>query len=224
MPQAAPSIGQPRPPATWAALAGRIGLVFDSLARVHLFRRHARVRWERRAQARERRQRADAHAAPAGQATLARRDVWHEQGRQQASEREEHGLARGVIKFGGEQRAASRVYTPDLPSVRPSVRGLGWHLHSLLRYFALDLVFLGPKSDQGRSERIVACGRMDMLCCSPRSGSNLLERSGLFSRNDEEYEVRVIVWEARAVATAAPKVRLPRRTSAHPALEQCCRH
>ena len=53
--------------------------------------------------------------------------------------------------------------------------------------------------------RIVACGRMDMLCCSPRSGSNLLERSGLFSRNDEEYEVRVIVWEARAVATAAPK-------------------
>eukprot|EP00964_Phaeocystis_antarctica_P086844 scaffold55038_cov66-Phaeocystis_antarctica.AAC.2 len=58
-----------------------------------------------------------------------------------------------------------------------------------------------------------------MLCCSPRSGSNLLERSGLFSRNDEEYEVRVIVWEARAVATAAPKVRLPRRTSAHPALQ-----
>ena len=101
MPQAAPSIGQPRPPATWAALAGRIGLVFDSLACVHLFRRHAGERWERRAQARERRQRADAHAAPAGQASLARRDVWHEQGRQQAREREEHAARATVIKFGG---------------------------------------------------------------------------------------------------------------------------
>jgi hypothetical protein len=46
---------------------------------------------------------------------------------------------------------------------------------------------------------------MDMLCCSPRSTSNLLERSGLFIRTDEEYELRVIVWEARAVTTAPPK-------------------
>lgn len=58
---------------------------------------------------------------------------------------------------------------------------------------------------------------MDMLCCSPRSTSNLLERSGLFIRTDEEYELRVIVWEARAVTTAPPKVRLPQ--SAHQALE-----
>ena len=50
---------------------------------------------------------------------------------------------------------------------------------------------------------------MDMLCCSARSTSNLLERSGLFTRTDEEDELRVIVWEARAVATAPPKARLP---------------
>ena len=50
---------------------------------------------------------------------------------------------------------------------------------------------------------------MDMLCCSARSTSNLLERSGLFTRTDEEDELRVVLWEARAVATAPPKARLP---------------
>ena len=64
---------------------------------------------------------------------------------------------------------------------------------------------------------------MDMLCCSPRSTSNLLERSGLFIRTDEEYELRVIVWEARAVATAPPKARPCHRTSAHQALPSSTR-
>ena len=53
---------------------------------------------------------------------------------------------------------------------------------------------------------------MEMLCCSPRSASSLLERAGLFPRTDEEYELRVIVWEARAVATEPPKARLPQWT------------
>ena len=53
---------------------------------------------------------------------------------------------------------------------------------------------------------------MEMLCCSPRSASNLLERTGLFPRTDEEYELRVIVWEARAVAIEPPKARLPQWT------------
>lgn len=53
---------------------------------------------------------------------------------------------------------------------------------------------------------------MEMLCCSPRSASSLLERAGLFPRTDEEYELRVIVWEARAVAIEPPKARLPQWT------------
>ena len=53
---------------------------------------------------------------------------------------------------------------------------------------------------------------MEMLCCSPRSASSLLERAGLFPRTDEEYELRVIVWEARAVATEPPKARRPQWT------------
>ena len=47
---------------------------------------------------------------------------------------------------------------------------------------------------------------MDMLCCAPRSGSNLLETSGLndFLRGEQEYELRVIVWEARAIGPSFP--------------------
>ena len=66
---------------------------------------------------------------------------------------------------------------------------------------------LCSKSDQAHRRRASRRGSMDMLCCAPRSGPDLLARSGLsayLQRVDEEYELRVIVWEVRGVATLQP--------------------
>jgi hypothetical protein len=103
------------------------------VARVHLFRRHAGLRWERRA-ARERRKGADSHAAPSGQATLARRDVRHEQGRQQACQRKEHGERERRLRRGGTTQQVAcdcasccwLSYFLRILSMRHRLVGPGW--------------------------------------------------------------------------------------------------
>ena len=82
----------------------------------------------------------------------------------------------------------------------------------------IKVIFYGPaipppvalvRPERQHTAAPLVAAPMDMLCCSPRSASSLLERSGLFPRTEEEYELRVIVWEARAVATGPPKARTP---------------